>query len=162
MITIGRDTRLFFDASVLIAGARSPTGGSALLLETCRQGGFRAVVSQAVLIEVGRNIPASTVADAYARFRDYLTSIPWDLVPAPAVEVIQTYEHLIHPKDAHVLAAALGSHCEFLLTLDRRDFMTQTLQEAALPIIILSPGEFIRRFYPLHPDYSSLRAPRGA
>ncbi len=38
--------RLFFDASVFVAASGSPTGGSALVLELCRQSHATAVSSQ--------------------------------------------------------------------------------------------------------------------
>lgn len=153
----GQSTRLFFDASVLIAGARSPTGGSARILESCRLGRFDGVISQAVLIEVSRNLERFT--EAYGRFRYHLATIAWDLVPTPNDEAIRMYESLIHPKDAHVLTAALTNRCHFLLTLDRRDFFTVRLQEAGLPLVIVTPGDFLQRYYPLHPNYPS--EPRG-
>jgi hypothetical protein len=91
----------------------------------------------------------------YERFRDSLATIPWEFVTTPSDEVLRIYEHVIHSKDAHVLAAALDARCEFLLTLDH-DFFTSTVSNANLPITLLSPGAFIQRFYRLHPDYSSL------
>lgn len=161
MTAISRATRLFFDASVLIAGARSPTGGSALLLEACRRGGFHAVVSHAVLVEVQRNLRRDAPPEAHERFRYDLATISWDLVPTPADDAIQAYARWIASKDAHVLAAALAAPCEFLLTLDRRDFLTSAVQQAGLPITILTPGDFIQHYYPLHPDYPSLPLARG-
>lgn len=91
MITISRATRLFFDASVLIAGARSPIGGSALLLETCRRGGLRAVTSHPVLIEVKRNLRGNTPIHPQERFRSDLLTIPWDIVPGPTDEIVRAY-----------------------------------------------------------------------
>lgn len=160
MIEISRATRLFFDASVLIAGAKSPGGGSALLLEACRVGGFQAVVSQGVLIEVVRNLHDDLAA--WDRIRDFRVGISWEVTRTPNEEHAALYSLVIHPKDAHVLAAAVDARCTFLLTLDRRHFLTESLRRADLPLIILSPGDFIRDYYPLHPDYPSLLPARNA
>jgi hypothetical protein len=108
-----------------------------------------------VLIEAGRNL--ERFAEAYERFRHDLITVPWDVVARPGEVDIRTSERLIHPKDVHVLAAALSGKCHFLLTLDRRDFFTDVLREAGLSLVIATPGEFIQRYYPLHPDYASAR-----
>lgn len=140
---------------MLIAAARSSTGGSALILNVCRQGGFRAVASHGVLVEVERNL--QTAASALDRFHHDLASIAWTLMPTPTEESLNAYTSLIERKDVHVLAAALATPCEFLLTLDRRHFFTLTLQQAGLPIIIVTPGEFIQQYFPQHPDYPFLQ-----
>ncbi len=47
---ITRDTTLFFDASVLVAGAHSEDGGSTLLLDACKLAGFTAQVTSLVVL----------------------------------------------------------------------------------------------------------------
>lgn len=136
---------------MLIAGARSPTGGSALILNACREGGFRAVASHGVLVEVERNL--QTAASALDRFHHDLASIAWTLIPTPTEESLYAYTALIERKDVHVLAAARAASCEFLLTLDRRHFFTTALQQAGLSIIIVTPAQFIQQYFPQHPDY---------
>ena len=44
-------SRLFFDASVFIAAAGSPSGASTLTLTLCRQGQAKATSSRLVLVE---------------------------------------------------------------------------------------------------------------
>ena len=51
-----RRTLVFFDASVLVAAAHSPAGGSALALEVCRGTRYRAAISVRVLLEARVNI----------------------------------------------------------------------------------------------------------
>lgn len=165
MATITRNTTLFFDASVLVSGSHSPAGGSALLLEACKHGGFRAQITVAVLVETLRalrdNFPQSTIE----RFYVYLTEIHWELVAVPGREVLDLYaQYLDDPDDVHVLAAAAEAGSEFLLTLDRRHILAarDAIQQAAIPLTILRPGDFIREYYPLHTAYTSLPQPRGA
>lgn len=70
----------------------------------------------------------------------------------------QKYAVLIDPNDIHVLAAAVEGGCEFLLTLDRRHILNaaERVKEAGLSICILTPGDFIRQYYPLHTAYPPL------
>lgn len=159
---ITRDTTLFFDASVLVAGAHSETGGSALLLEACKLGGFVAQVTALVILEAAHVLERDFPRRSMVRFYDSLAGIDWRILPVPPAERLETYTSLIDAKDLHVLAAAVEGESDFLLTLDRRHILAaaERVAEAGLPIRILTPGEFIRRVYPLHEAYASLPPPR--
>ena len=154
---IDRDTSLFFDASVLVAGAHSPSGGSALLLAACRVGGFRAQVTSAVLLE-SRHALEDLPSESLHRFRRLVSEIDWEFLPAPPGEVLGKYQQFVHSKDVHVLASAVEGRAQFLLTLDRRHILTaaRAVSEAGLGIGILRPGDFIREYYPQHQDYPRL------
>jgi len=64
--------KLFFDASVLIAAAHSPTSGSGYLLEACRRGRFKPVVTRLILIEAERSIKAKLGEEDLLRFYQLL------------------------------------------------------------------------------------------
>jgi predicted nucleic acid-binding protein len=138
--------KLFFDASVLIAGAHSPTGGSGYLLEACRRGRFKPVVTRLVLIEAERNIKAKLGEEDLLRFYQLLGSVDFAIEPPVSAREVADYIHLIEEKDAHVLAAAVRSGAQFLLTLDTRHFMTERLSKADLGLIIVTPGDFIKAY----------------
>jgi len=159
---INRQTSLFFDASVLVAGSHSPSGGSALILAACRAGGFRPQITAAVVLESFHALKGFP-QESLERFRQLLEEITWELLPVPSTEVIQHYEKYIDPKDAHVLAAAVEGRSEFLLTLDRRHILAavEPVRNAGFLINILRPGDFIRQYYPQHENYARLPAPKG-
>lgn len=159
---ITRHTTLFFDASVLVAGAHSTEGGSALLLEACKRGGFIAQSTFLVMLEARRAVKENLPPQSLNRFRDYLAAIDWDILPVPYEEDLQKYASFVHAKDLHVLAAAVEGESEFLLTLDRRHILAaaEAIETAHLPIRILRPGDFIQRYYPQHHEYLSLPPPR--
>jgi predicted nucleic acid-binding protein len=158
MSAIDRHTTLFFDASVLVAGAHSTGGGSVLLLEACRQGGFTAQSSFLVFLEALHTLKRSFPERSQARFTAYLAAIDWELLPVPSAEELEKYAPLIDAKDLHVLAAAVEGASQFLLTLDRRHILAAAppVKAAGLPIEILRPGDFIQQYYPLHEEYSLL------
>jgi predicted nucleic acid-binding protein len=155
---IDRHTTLFFDASVLVSGAHSPGGGSALLLEACRLGGFTAQSSFLVVLEALHTLKRNFPERSQARFTAYLAAIEWDLLPVPSEAELEKYAPLIDAKDLHVLASALEGASQFLLTLDRRHILAAApaVRTAGLPLEILRPGEFIQQYYPLHAEYPSL------
>lgn len=70
--------------------------------------------------------------------------IEWDILPVPSEEVLLEYAALIDAQDLHVLAAA------------------PAVEDAHIPIRILTPGHFIRQVYPLQEDYPSLAARKGS
>jgi hypothetical protein len=55
-MTFDAETRLFFDASCLIAAAGSPSGGSGFVLSLCQRSLLRGAISPPVLIEARRNV----------------------------------------------------------------------------------------------------------
>jgi predicted nucleic acid-binding protein len=138
--------RLFIDASVFIAAAGSKTGGSVLVLELGRRSMVQVISSRLVLLEAERNIQAKLTREALLRFYREIASLKLDLVEFLARHEIHAKEQIIHPKDAHVLAAAEKGYAEFLLTLDRKHFMSARVLHAGLPFQIVTPGDFLRRW----------------
>lgn len=138
--------RVFLDANVLVAAAASREGGSALLLEFCRQKRLEPAVSRLVLLEAERNVRKKLPSPALKRYHRFLESVSFHVVAPPPEEEIRPYRALIHEKDAPILAAAVASQSALLITLDQRHFMTQTLRKADLPLKILTPREFFQDF----------------
>ena len=148
---------------MLVAGAHSVRGGSALLLEACKRRGFTAQTTFLITLEAFRTLERDFPQTSLARFRSYLVDVDWDILPVPREDELREYASLIHPKDLHVLAAAVAGGSEFLLTLDRRHLIAAApaVEEAELPIRVLTPGDFIQQVYPLHEDYPSLSPRKG-
>ncbi len=140
-----RSPRLFLDASVWIAAAGSPTGGSAQVLAWCRRGHAKPVGSQRVLLEAERNISDKLGDQALVRFYRELAALDLELIEPPTLQEIAAQTQFIDSKDAHILAAALKGRVHVLLTLDRKHFLTPSVLKATLPFQIMTPGDFLRR-----------------
>ena len=138
--------RLFFDASVLIAAAGSKTGSSALILELCHCHKAKAICSRLILLEADRNIRAKLSRDALLRFYQEIGSLDLELVATPSQHEISKQRQIINHKDAHVLAAAVKGNVDFLLTLDRKHFMSSKVLDAEFPFQIMTPGDFLHRW----------------
>ncbi len=136
--------KLFIDACVFIAASGSPQGGSSSVLELCKRGRFRAVCTRLVLLEAERNIHRKLGAEALLRFYQGLAELDPTLEAPPSPEELAACEVIVGEKDAHVLATALKSGAAFLLTLDRRHFMTEKVQNAHLNLDVKTPGDFLR------------------
>jgi predicted nucleic acid-binding protein len=141
---LAEKARGFIDASVYVAAARSPTGGSSLVLEMIKaHPSYRGVASRLVLLEAERNIQAKFGEDELARFYRSLAEVDPEMVQTPPVDSLGVASALVGEGDAHVLAAALAANCDFLATLDRAAFLTERVLNAALPLLPLTPGDFL-------------------
>lgn len=135
--------RVFFDASVLVAAAHSPTGGSALVLEVCGGKTYEAAASRRVLLEAYSNIRKKFGSEEVLRFYRGLAALEPEIVEKVSREEERRYEPVIGPRDAHVLAGAAKSRCEYLLTLDKKHFLTNKVLSADLAFQVLTPGQFL-------------------
>jgi predicted nucleic acid-binding protein len=138
--------RVFIDASVYVAAAHSPTGGSSLVLEILSaHPNYRGVASRLVLLEAERNIQAKFGDADLARFYKLLADLDPEMVPTPLADTLRVAAALVGEGDAHVLAAALAAGCAFLVTLDRAAFLTERMLSADLPLRSLTPGDFLNQ-----------------
>lgn len=140
----GKKQKLFIDASVFIAASASKEGGSAALLKIYQKVPFTPVTTQAVLNESELNIKAKLGEEALLSFYKLIAQTPLVIQPTPTLAERIKYHDIIHQKDAHVLAAAPQGNCDYLITFDRKHFMTDKIQQAKLPIKILTPGDFLK------------------
>jgi len=140
-------TLVFLDASVLVAAARSPTGGSALVLEVCRGSRFRAALSARVVLEARVNIAEKFGEAELVRFYQQLAGLEPEMVSPPPSERLAQGASLVGEKDSHVLAAALEGGAGYLLTLDRRHLITPAIQAAGLPVAVMAPGDFLKQVF---------------
>ncbi|MDO8749607.1 MAG: PIN domain-containing protein [Dehalococcoidia bacterium] len=135
---------VFLDASVLVAASRSPSGGSALVLEVCRGRRFRAALTTRILLEARVNIAEKFGEVELLRFYQQLAAMNPELVPPPPAQRMRECVPLTTEKDAHVLAAALECGAGYLLTLDRRHLITPAVQATALPLRVMTPGDLLK------------------
>jgi hypothetical protein len=67
------------------------------------------------------------------------------VVEDPSLDAVKQAGAVIHRNDAPILAAAIESHVDFLITWNTRDFKRKSVQTyARFPI--LTPGEFLETF----------------
>ena len=137
-------SRVFFDASVLIAAGASQSGASALAVEVCKYGLAKALVTRFVLWEAERNLHAKFPTSALVEFYNLVGQLNPEVVSNPSRAEIRAASEVIAAKDAHVLAGARAGKATHLLTLDRKHFLGENTREAILPIVVFTPGEYLR------------------
>jgi predicted nucleic acid-binding protein len=125
------------DACVLVPSVLADT-----LLRCAEQELFRPLWSTTILEEVRRNLPVSVAAAAERRVAAMRRHFPEAMV--------SDYEPLIshmhnHPKDRHVLAAAVRADAECIVTANLRDFPPVALLPHAIEAI--HPDDFLCALY---------------
>ena len=136
--------RVFLDANVYFAGCASPSGASALILQLARRGLIRIVASRLVLREADRNLRRKSHRSHAEAFHRLLKATEMTILPAPDEQALARYEAHIHPKDVPVLAAAVEAKADYLVTLDRKHFLTEAVRSHARGIQILTSGDFLK------------------
>jgi len=136
--------KVFIDTSVLIAGVASLTGASAAVLDLCEAESIQMVISRQVLVEADRNFSAK-LPGLVDQFRQFIRNLAPLMVEDPPSAAVERAAGLIDRKDAAILAAAIESKIEFLITLDKKHFLKQKVQRN-LPIEICTPSDFLRIF----------------
>lgn len=120
-----------------------------LLLRVAERGAYRPHWSADVLSELERNlakIPSVTEEAARRRVSAMRAAFPDAAVTG--------YQSLIvgmtcHPKDRHVLAAAIHSDCQLIVTFNVRDFPQESLRAHHLSVV--TPEDFLLDQLDLYP-----------
>jgi predicted nucleic acid-binding protein len=134
--------RLFLDANVIFTAAHHPVGRSAAIVDLARQGRSSLVTSQHVVAEARKNVTIKYV-EALPRLEATLRHL--DVVPeaAPA-DVAWAVEQGLPPKDAPVLAAAVASGADVLVTGDRTHFGV-LFGRRLRGVLVLTPADALAR-----------------
>lgn len=134
--------KVFFNASVILAGLKSPAGGSGKLLSWSRNRKINGVISEIVVDEAARHADKIGVKPAYIRLA--MKTIFSQIQTAPAKENATKFSKIvIDPGDAHILASCHEAKPDFLVTLDKKHLLI--LKEKIKWVKIVSPGELITK-----------------
>jgi len=132
--------KVYFNASVILAGLSSSTGGSAKLLNWVKSGHITGIISEIIADEVIRRSPKIHINPDLAQKQ---IRIIFKVVPPPSHNLTEKYSHLVADQsDAHVLASAQAASSKFLVSLDKKHILT--LQSKIKIFKVVSPGELIK------------------
>ncbi|WP_067464016.1 PIN domain-containing protein [Nocardia amamiensis] len=146
--------RVFLDTCVLYPAHLRDT-----VLRLAEANLIQPLWSAEILAELQRNLSARHAGDDSAAVVDRLISAMNGFF---ADALVEGYEDLVdrmenHPKDRHVLAAALQSNADVLLTFNLKDFKVRPIGDGfpelshpdafLLDMLDLAPGQVIRLLY---------------
>ncbi|MEK7500658.1 MAG: hypothetical protein AAB642_00855 [Patescibacteria group bacterium] len=137
---------LFADASVIVAATLSPNGGSFRLFQESSCGNVLLATNHYALDEAAEAI-RKKYPQHISRLKQLISWSQIKIFKYPSQKVVFKYLNLINAEDAPILAGAAEAKAQFLLTLDRKDFLTNALQQSKLPFVITTPRDFFQQYH---------------
>ncbi len=136
--------KVFIDTSALAAGIASSRGAAREVLRLAEAGIFELLVSEQVLVELDRVFSAKFAQHA-GEHRRFLSRLKPKLVEDPDLAEVKKVESAIDPGDAGILAAAMKAKADWLVTWDKKHFLSPKAK-AASTCRLADPGEFLAAF----------------
>ena len=128
----------FIDASVILAALGSKSGGSSQVLKLIKKRKIEGITSQAVVEEVLRNAYKIKITDS--EVASLVSSSLLKVISAPESSEVEKYFDDTVAKDAHIVASAIKSKAEIIITLDKKHLLSKKIRGS----VIVSPGEFLK------------------
>ena len=138
------------DTSVLISGLASSTGASGAVLDLCEAEVIQMVISRQVVVEADRNFLAK-LPRLINRFRHFIDDLRPLMIDDPSPGLVRKAATMVGRKDASILAAAREGKVDFLVTLDKKHFLSIRARKGA-GVAVVTPSEFLRIFENLLPS----------
>lgn len=132
----------FLDSSVLFTAVNSPNGGSAKLF-TLKN--LKLFTSPVVLTETERNVREKLQSYHLDRFF-LLVDLLTVKKQKPDDKLIDKAREVIAEKDAPILAEAKQARCNYLVSLDKKHFLTSSVADFLKPQKIMIPKMLIELF----------------
>ena len=131
--------KVFFNASVILAGIRNPRGGSGKLLEWVRDKTILGIASEIILDESIRR--SNKIGKTQNEVETLIKNI-FSLLSAPSSKEVERWKNIVLDYgDCHVLASSKQSQCSYLVTLDRKHLLS--ISQKVVLFKIVSPKELI-------------------
>ena len=135
--------RVYFDASIIIAGLLSPTGGSAQLFRFIKLGIITGITLQTAIEEVLEEDKPKRIKRSMQEIEQFIAESGLIVREAITEEEIEPYQDQVDREDAHLIAGAKLTKCTHLVTLDKKHLLRPDIQEKFLPLRIVSPKEVL-------------------
>lgn len=137
-----RTPSVLFNASVVLTGLKSPTGGSAKVISWVGKGKIKGIISETILDEILRNTLkiGFEKVDLEKRVQEI-----FQITKEPKAETVDQFKGIVlNFGDAHVLASAKQAKTEYLVSLDQKHILI--LKDKIKGFKIVTPGELIQEF----------------
>lgn len=131
--------RVFFNASVILAGLKSPKGGSGKLLCWSKQKKIKGVISEVVLDEAMRHVGKIGISKAFLK-RNLQKAVK--IYPAPEKELKKYRQIAIDYGDIHLFTSGEQLRAGYLVSLDKKHVLC--LAKKIRKFKLVSPGELIK------------------
>lgn len=135
--------RVFLNSNVILSSLLSDKGAPRIILDilSLRLPFLIGVTGRYSIIEIERNL-SNKMPAIFSVYKEYLPKLNLEIIPLPSAEDVRKFSGHISDKDVPVLASAIMSNGDFLVTGDKKDF-ARLKEKGSYPLKILSPSEFL-------------------
>lgn len=136
-----RRPRVFLDSNVIFSALYSSGGPPATIVERFIQGELRAVISPQVLEEVVRTVKRK-LPEALPALGRLLLAVPPEITRDPAPEEVTRWAGVMGKDDAAILAAAVVTQPDYLVTGDKAFLANPSIAEGS-GLRIVTPAQLL-------------------
>ncbi len=138
--------KVFLDSNIYYAAAVSRSGGSSVVLELTKSKRIAIYATKIILREAERNIRLKEPVSTRLRFYDLLKDSKPKFVKINQKLAEKRFSQVINRKDTYVLEGARIAKVKYLVTLDRKHFMSRKMKKETFSFQIITPGKFITSY----------------
>ncbi len=129
---------VFLNASVILAGLHSPSGGSAKILHWGKTHKIQCIISEIVFKEVLRHANKLGLSPLFISTAIFTFA---KISPAP-LRLHTRYKDIVKDEgDLHLFTSCASLHIDYLVSLDKKHVLA--LKEKITEFTIVTPGELI-------------------
>lgn len=134
---------VLLDSSVIISACYSFTGASALIIDLCIRGILKGYITNHIIEETRKNTTEKMGLKYKEVFERILKKANFILLSDPSITQLSIAEKAIASKDLPILASALSNDINYLITHDKKDFISKKIKGFDFDFEIMIPGKFI-------------------
>lgn len=135
--------KIFFDASVIFSAIYSNKGASFKLASLVKSGHILGITTQTVIEEVETNI-FKFKGQNVKKIRQFIAEHNFIVRREISLSEIKPYTEVVETEDAHVIAGAILTSCNFLVTLDKKHLDNKIIRSKITQIKIISPRGLLK------------------
>jgi putative PIN family toxin of toxin-antitoxin system len=143
-----RNIKIFLDSNVILSGLLSDQGPPRIILDllSLNLPFLSGCTGKYNLVEIERVLKRK-LPGLFPVYQKYLPQIQLKIIPLPEPEKIRQFSGQLAVKDVPVLASAVQSGADFLVTGDKKHF-GRLMLPPSYSIKIITPSEFIDLILP--------------
>jgi len=140
-------SKIFFDADVLfsLVYSQNPLSGAKRVLIHGYLEKYSFITSFPVIEEVRKNLSVYNNPTYLKKLKELLEDFNFLIIKILNEKLIDLYKNVVHKKDLHVLIAAIQAEADYLLTYNKKHFLTSKFIKFNLKLQVMNPKEFITK-----------------
>lgn len=135
--------KIFFDADIIfsLCYSKNSQSGANKVIAFAHGNKIDLLTSSLVVEEVRRNLPRGLLS----RLGELLDLFRFSIIKTVDYDLSNKLADVVDEKDAHVLAATIQSQSNYLLTFNKRHFLTEKFKKLNLKLQIMDPKDYIEK-----------------